>query len=1033
MLRARILGLVGVFGCAVLSAASATAQQSQSGIAGVVRDSAGAPIAGVKVEAASAALIEKVRVATTDGQGQYKIIDLPNGAYEVTFSAAGFSTVKNTAIDLPSAFVATVNATLQRGSPEQVITVTGLSSQVDTQSVAAERVISAEQLSTLPTGQASGVQTSSTLTAGLRVTDLTDVGGAESAQGQRTNTVSYHGKTGIRVQFDGLRSQNFCAGGYPAYVVNMSMVQETSVQTGSMTAEYASTGAAVNMIPKSGSNTWRETVSGLFTNDKLVSDNLSDELKAPVSAGGRNLQSTSKPLKKFDAGFTWSGPLKKDKIWIFQSNRYYGSETQWAGVFYDLDEGSVLPADNTGLPGHHRADLSHPASRKEWTISPAATRLTIATSPRQKLNLYGDLQRACTCQAETVGGIQPEALSGYHLWPTGGFMATWSMTVTNQLLLEAGTSAFLFHFPAEINPATKLGSVSILENSTGFRYNIPTTTDANDINYTDRFGQRFSASYVTGSHAFKLGITDDYGRNWDRTHLLGGDANGATYVYNNGVPTQVVEYAQPRYVKHNGFPEIGIFAQDKWTLSRLTLSYGLRYDYFQGFSSDQHLDHGPYPYSPPAVDYPAKYDIPNWKDLSPRVGGSFDVFGDGKTALKASFAKYLPLTGSGIVSANNPLTTSVASVTRTWSDTNGNFSPDCDFANPAANGECGAISDSNFGLNNPKATVFSDDVLHGWGARARFYEWGTEIQHQLRPGMTVTAGYFHNWVKGFTVTDNTLVSPADYTPYCVTAPLDSRLPGGGGYPVCGLYDISLAKFNSVANVVKQGAPFAAGNSNVNCGYQTPGNAGGVAAIGYDVCGKNDFITFGFNARLPRGIRLGGGLDTGRSEKNTCFVVNSPQQLLYCDQVNPFSKQADIRGNASYPLPFPGQWTLSAIYQDSPGPADLATYPAPNSAIAPSLGRNLASCGTRETCTATANAPLLQPFTQFENRRHQLDLRLAKNFQLAQSMRLNASVGLYNVTNSSAIITVNTNYGNQWLQPTAILSARTLQFQGTLTF
>src|SRR5262249_52961515 len=150
-------------------------------------------------------------------------------------TAAGFSTVKNTAIELPSAFTATVNATLQRGSPEQIVTVTGLASQVDTQSVAAEKVISAEQLQNLPTGQASGVQTASTLTAGLRTTDLTDVGGAESAQGQRTNTVSYHGKTGIRVQFDGLRSQNFCAGGYPAYVVNMQMVQETSVQTGSMT------------------------------------------------------------------------------------------------------------------------------------------------------------------------------------------------------------------------------------------------------------------------------------------------------------------------------------------------------------------------------------------------------------------------------------------------------------------------------------------------------------------------------------------------------------------------------------------------------------------------------------------------------------------------------------------------------------------------------------------------------------------------------------------------------------------------------
>src|SRR6185436_14600944 len=88
-----------------------------------------------------------------------------------------------------------------------------------------------------------------------------------------------------------------------------------------------------------------------------------------------------------------------------------------------------------------------------------------------------------------------------------------------------------------------------------------------------------------------------------------------------------------------------------------------------------------------------------------------------------------------------------------------------------------------------------------------------------------------------------------------------------------------------------------------------------------------FVSFGGNARLARGIRVGGGIDTGRSQRNTCFVVDSPQQLKYCNQVNPFGKQLDVRANATYPLPFPGQWTLSAIYQDTPGPQILASYAA----------------------------------------------------------------------------------------------------------
>ena len=156
----RGMKVLGMVGCALLLAPAVLAQQSQSTIAGLVRDAAGVPVAGVRVEASSDVLIEKVRTVVTDGGGQYKIVGLGSGKYDVTFSAPGFSTVRNVGVDLPSAFTATVNAQLKPGAPGEVITVTSANSQVDTQSVAAERVISAEQISSLPTGQASAVQTS---------------------------------------------------------------------------------------------------------------------------------------------------------------------------------------------------------------------------------------------------------------------------------------------------------------------------------------------------------------------------------------------------------------------------------------------------------------------------------------------------------------------------------------------------------------------------------------------------------------------------------------------------------------------------------------------------------------------------------------------------------------------------------------------------------------------------------------------------------------------------------------------------------
>ena len=128
MVRARVVSLL-VLAVGFWLPGSARGQGSLSGIAGVVRDAAGTPVAGVKVEAASDVLIEKVRTVVTDGQGQYKVVDLPAGNYTVTFSAAGMSTVKNVGVELPSAFTATVNGTLQRGSPEQIVTVTGSASQ----------------------------------------------------------------------------------------------------------------------------------------------------------------------------------------------------------------------------------------------------------------------------------------------------------------------------------------------------------------------------------------------------------------------------------------------------------------------------------------------------------------------------------------------------------------------------------------------------------------------------------------------------------------------------------------------------------------------------------------------------------------------------------------------------------------------------------------------------------------------------------------------------------------------------------------
>jgi hypothetical protein len=436
--------------------------------------------------------------------------------------------------------------------------------------------------------------------------------------------------------------------------------------------------------------------------------------------------------------------------------------------------------------------------------------------------------------------------------------------------------------------------------------------------------------------------------------------------------------------------------------------------------------------------------VPEWTDLNPRVGASYDLFGNGRTALKASFGRYVGVLGTDLASANNPINTSVNSVVRTWNDTNGNYVPDCDLGNFTGNGECGAINDTNFGKVNPNATRYDDNLIRGFGKRDYFWDLTAEVQHELGTGLSVQGGYYRNWTDQYSVlggtsygggvTDNLAATSADFDPFCVTAPMDTRLPGGGGYQVCGMYDINPSKFGQVNNLVRQAKDFGE-RSRVS-----------------------DFFSVKVDSRFGPGVVLGASVDTGRTVENNCYVVDAPGLFGYssptygvaippntattidgkqlCKTVKPFKGQTQVKVHGTYQ--FPGQVVVSGVLQNLPGVTLQADYPVPNNQIAPSLGRNLAACGARAVCTLTATVPLLVPYTQFEPRRTQLDLRLSKVFQAGRA-RLQGNLDVYNVFNDSSIIFINNNYGPRWATPVSnavgsgVLEGRLVQFSGQITF
>jgi hypothetical protein len=448
---------------------------------------------------------------------------------------------------------------------------------------------------------------------------------------------------------------------------------------------------------------------------------------------------------------------------------------------------------------------------------------------------------------------------------------------------------------------------------------------------------------------------------------------------------------------------LGLFAQEQWTLNRMTLNMGLRFDYLNAYTPEQ---------SVPASrfigprNFPRFENQPNWKDLSPRLGVAFDLFGNGKTAFKGSVGRYVELQAVGITELVNPmLATGGTTTTRSWTDTNRNFSPDCELTNPALNGECGPSTNANFG----KAIVttrYAQGLTEGWRNRGYNWEVAAGIQHELVSGLSLEASYHRRWFGNIRVLDNLDVTPANYDPYCVTTPVDSRLPGGGGQSLCGFYDINPSKLGL----------------NTNEWIRADDLGASQIFNGVDV---------NVNARLRGGIVIQGGLSTGRLDASvqastaagvaagtspfapTCFTVDSPQVSELCNEDPPF--QTQIKASAVVPLPW---WDIetSVAYQSIPGIDVRALWAVPNAAVAPSLGRDLAG-GAR-----TASVQIIKPFTVFEDRLHQVDFRVGRVFRISRT-EIRPQLSIFNLFNSATVLGINPAYGPNWLRPTNILAPR----------
>jgi hypothetical protein len=1013
---------------------SAAYAQASASIVGTVKDASGAVLPGVTVEASSPALIEKTRSVITNGVGQFSIENLRPGTYTVTFSLTGFSSVKREGIELTGSFIATVNTDMKVGAVSETVTVSGETPVVDVTSAKTQQVITGSTVNEIPTSRQYGGLIA--LVPAINVQG-NDVGGA---QGGVFNVFQVHGgrRNEGQVQVDGM-SAGYQGMGVSSYVTEVGNAQEVVFSLSGGLGEANTGGPQMNIIGKQGGNVYAGNFFINGTGSALQGTNLTPELQA------QGLSTAQSLAKAWDINPAYGGPIIKDKLWFFGTFRYQSNDQNVASMWVNLNAGdntkwTYLPAD-----GKNGRPLEVPIDDGRWKNG--SLRLTWQATPRNKINFFTDYQRICqhciqggSSSGQTFSGTiaSPEALQRVENRPNSMTQISWNSPVTGKLLLEGNV---------QLGPYFWWGGTQ--KNS----YD-PTTIPVNEtaglipgLNYrssdwSDHTGFtniiQGAASYVTGSHSAKFGaryMANDstFPKNYYNNAQL-------HYQFTNGVPINFTMYADQASDQQQHQGMTALYAQDRWTLNRLTLQAGLRFERLVDHFAQQQM--GPNRFLPTAVIFPAQDGPLDHKDLQPRFGATYDVFGNGKTALKFFMGEYVTTVNTVDEWVNfSPagLGHFISSVQRTWTDTNGNYVPDCNLLNQDANGECG-VGNPFFGKSISPLTV-DPAATTGWNTREHSWDLSGGISQQLAPRVSVDVIYNRRSWGNIATTINRALKPTDFLPFTYNVPKDPKLPGGGGYTLT-YEEINPAKYNQFDNL-----------------YTLADNAGGVI-------NRYNGVDGSVNARLQQGITVQAGFSTGNVIEDECGLAAQHPDVYISSILNGGSLgfgstfigglaqvpqafchresgwQTNYKGLASYnipkidvifsgtfhSLPYPGNNFPSVTSQSLTGTAFLLSGET-------SIGSGRGFSGA----SPVQFFNIVRPGTVYGDRLNGLDLRFAKILRYGRT-KTQVGVDIFNVTNSNAIDVYQTTYGptiltpqSTYLNPLSITQARFFKIGAQIDF